>query len=101
MIFSIAWKNVWRNKLRSSIVIASIIIGLLGGTFYMALAKGMAQQQVSSAINTEISNIQIHHPQFLINDEIKFVINNPEEKVKALRKINGIRSKYDSSFLSA
>lgn len=90
MIFSIAWKNVWRNKLRSSIVIASIIIGLLGGTFYLALAKGMAQQQVSSAINTEISNIQIHHPQFLINDEIKFVINNPSEKVQAIKKIKGV-----------
>jgi len=91
MIFSIAWKNVWRNKLRSLIVIVSIIIGLLSGTFYLALAKGMAQQQVSSAINTEISNIQIHHPQFLINDEIKFVINNPDEKVKTIRKITGVK----------
>lgn len=90
MIISIAWKNVWRNKLRSSIVISSIIFGLIGGIFYLALAKGMAQQQVSSAINTEISNIQIHHPQFLINNELKFGINNPEKKVKTIRNLNGI-----------
>ncbi len=90
MIFSIAWKNVWRNKLRSSIVIASLIIGLLGGILYLAFAKGMVQQQVSSAIHSEISNIQIHHPKFLINDEIKFVINNPDEKVKSIREIKGV-----------
>ena len=90
MIFSIAWKNVWRNKLRSSIVIASIIIGLLGGILYLAFAKGMVQQQVSSAIHSEISNIQIHHPQFLINDEIQFVITNPDDKVKAIREIVGV-----------
>lgn len=90
MIFSIAWKNVWRNKLRSSIVIASIIIGLLGGILYLAFAKGMVQQQVSSAIHSEISNIQLHHPQFLINDEIKFVISNPDEKIKAIREIVGV-----------
>jgi ABC-type lipoprotein release transport system permease subunit len=90
MIFSIAWKNVWRNKLRSSIVIASIIIGLLGGIFYLAFAKGMVQQQVSSAIQSEISNIQIHHPQFLINNEINFVINNPNEKLKAIRELKGV-----------
>ncbi|MCF6269381.1 MAG: FtsX-like permease family protein [Melioribacteraceae bacterium] len=90
MIFSIAWKNVWRNKLRSSIVIASIIIGLLGGIFYLAFAKGMVQQQVSSAIHTEISNIQLHNPKFLINNEINFVINNPNKKVKAIRKIEGV-----------
>jgi len=90
MIFSIAWKNVWRNKLRSSIVIASIIIGLLGGIFYLAFAKGMVQQQVNSAIHSEISNIQIHNPKFLINNEIKFVINNSKEKVEAIKKLNGV-----------
>jgi ABC-type lipoprotein release transport system permease subunit len=90
MIFSIAWKNVWRNKLRSSIVITSIIIGLLGGIVYLAFAKGMVQQQISSAIHTQISNIQIHNPQFLINDEIKFVINNPNRKVEAIKKVAGV-----------
>lgn len=92
MIFSIAWKNVWRNKLRSSIVIASMIIGLLGGIFYLAFAKGMAQQQVNSAIQTEISNIQIHNPEFLINDEIQFAISNPNEKVKEIRTIEGVKA---------
>jgi len=69
MIFSIAWKNVWRNKLRSLIIILSITLGLLGGIFYLAFANGMAQQQISSSIKTYISNIQIHHPQYLINNE--------------------------------
>lgn len=91
MIFSIAWKNVWRNKLRSSIVIASMVIGLIGGIFYLAFAKGMAQQQVNSAIHTEISNIQIHNPEFLINNEISFTINNADEKVKKIKKINGVK----------
>ncbi len=100
MIFSIAWKNVWRNKLRSSIVIASMIIGLLGGIFYLAFAKGMVQQQINSAIHTEISNIQLHNPQFLINDEIKFVINNPDEKVKAIRELEGV-AEVTSRFTSA
>lgn len=90
MIFSIAWKNVWRNKLRSSIVISSIVIGLLGGIFYLAVAKGMVQQQVNSAIHTEISNIQMHHPQFLINDEIKYSINNPDEKIEKIKNLSAV-----------
>jgi len=99
MIFSIAWKNVWRNKLRSSIVISSMIIGLLGGIFYLALAKGMAQQQISSAIHNEISNIQIHHPKFLINDEIKYTIENPSEiisKIKTLDEVSEVTSRITS-----
>ena len=62
MLFSIAWKNVWRNKLRSLIVILSIVIGLLGGLFYLAFSNGMVQHQIGSAIKTEISNIQLHLP---------------------------------------
>ncbi|PIQ08203.1 MAG: ABC transporter permease [Ignavibacteriales bacterium CG18_big_fil_WC_8_21_14_2_50_31_20] len=91
MIFSIAWKNVWRNKLRSSIVIASMVIGLIGGIFYLAFAKGMAQQQVNSAIHSEISNIQIHNPEFLINNEISFTIENVGEKIKRIKTINGVK----------
>ena len=59
MIFSIAWKNVWRNKLRSTIVIASMVIGLLGGIIYLAFAKGMVQQQVNSAIHSKYL-LQLH-----------------------------------------
>ncbi len=59
MLFSIAWKNVWRNKLRSLIVILSIVVGLLGGLFYLAFSNGMVQHQIGAAIQTEISNIQI------------------------------------------
>jgi len=91
MIFSIAWKNVWRNKLRSSIVIASMVIGLIGGIFYLAFAKGMAQQQVNSAIHSEISNIQIHNPEFLINNEISFTIEKVDEKIKRIKTITGVK----------
>jgi len=87
MVLSIAWKNVWRNKLRSTIVIVSIAIGLIGGVFYLAFVKGMVQQQVNSTIKTEVSNIQIHHPQFLVNEEIKFMIDNHEKILQEIRKL--------------
>jgi len=93
MIFSIAWKNVWRNKFRSLIVIISITVGLVGGSFYLAFSNGMVQSQVERALSTEISNIQIHNPSFLINDEIKFHIhstNSVAEKISALKEVKGV-----------
>lgn len=92
MIFSIAWKNVWRNKLRSLIIILSITLGLLGGIFYLAFANGMAQQQINSSIKTYISNIQIHHPQYLINNEITYTIDNPAEKLNTIRATEGVKA---------
>ena len=31
MILSISWKNVWRNKTRSMVVIVAVMLGIFGG----------------------------------------------------------------------
>ncbi len=92
MLLSIAWKNVWRNKLRSLIVIISITIGLLGGLFYLAFSNGMVQHQIGASIKTEISNIQLHNPNYLINDEIIYTISNPNEKLNKINQIDEVEA---------
>ena len=92
MLLSIAWKNVWRNKLRSLIVIISITIGLLGGLFYLAFSNGMVQHQIGASIKTEISNIQLHNPNYLINDEITYTISNPSEKLNKIKQIDEVQA---------
>jgi ABC-type lipoprotein release transport system permease subunit len=92
MIFSIAWKNVWRNKFRSLIVILSIVVGLLGGLFYLAFSNGMVQHQIGSAIKTEISNIQLHNPAYLVNNEIKYSISSPAEKLEKIKSLDNVKA---------
>jgi hypothetical protein len=41
MLAATAWKNIWRNKVRSSVVITAITIGLFAGTFAVATMNGM------------------------------------------------------------
>lgn len=78
MIWSIAWRNVWRNKLRSLVVILATAIGLYGSLFVVALMNGMMQQKVDATIMNEISNMQMHHPKFLENESIEYNIPDPE-----------------------
>ena len=70
----IAWRNVWRNKLRSSIVIASVVLGIWSGLFIMAMVSGMNDQRLSSFINTNLSHIQIHNAGFQENFDKKDTI---------------------------
>jgi ABC-type lipoprotein release transport system permease subunit len=76
MIIQIAWRNIWRNKLRSLVVIIAVTLGLIGGIFSSALMKGMSDERVESAINNELSDIQIHHPKYLENNETEYIIPN-------------------------
>ncbi len=92
MIWSVAWRNIWRNKQRSLIVIFSIVIGLVGGTFTAAFIIGMGEQTINATINNEVSHIQIHHPKYLENDETQYYINNAAAISDFIRKINGVKA---------
>lgn len=93
MTFLISWKNVWRNKLRSGIIILAIAIGLFGGIFSNAFFVGMAYQRVESAIKYETANLQIHNPKFLLDESINNGIPNADaigKKIDDIPEIKGI-----------
>ena len=84
MIWSVAWRNVWRNKLRSMVVILATAIGLYGSLFMIALMNGMTQQKVDATIENEISDMQLHNPKFLEDESIEYAIPDPGKVVNAL-----------------
>ncbi|MFA5972332.1 MAG: FtsX-like permease family protein [Lentimicrobiaceae bacterium] len=92
MIFSIAWKNIWRNKLRSLIVIAATTIGVAAGTFSAALMFGVATQKVNSSISNEVSHIQIHNPNFRENYEFQYSLPEAEKMMKAIARLPEVKS---------
>ena len=92
MIASIAWKNVWRNKTRSLVVIIATILGLIGGTFAGAFMFGMIEQRLGAAVDKEVSHIQLHNPSFPENNEIGFAISNPDSVFRILVGMEGVKA---------
>ncbi len=64
MISIIAWRNIWRHKLRSSVLMSSIGLGIWAGVFIFSLSVGMTLQRRANLIETTVSHIQIHLPAF-------------------------------------
>ena len=95
-IIKIAWRNVWRNKLRSFIVIASMVLGLWSGLFSASMMSALNNQRINSAIKSQLSHLQIHHPSFQDNYDIKYQINDLNKVLKALdenKKVNSYSSR--------
>lgn len=84
MIPLIAWRNVWRNPLRSGIVGLAIAIGLVSGVFMVSLQFGIMESRTRDIIQTQISHIQLHHPQYEKGGETKFILENGPQIFKAL-----------------
>ncbi len=70
MLLRISWRNIWRNKARTFVIITAILLGLWGGIFSTAFMNGMTEQQIYSSIHTETGHIQINAKGFLLNYDI-------------------------------
>jgi len=83
-IINLAWKNIWRNKVRSGVILGAIIIGLFSGTFLIALMDGWMIGTVKRDIETQFSHVQIHDTTFLANYDINayFIREDIETKIK-------------------
>lgn len=64
-IIKIAWRNVWRNKLRSGIVFTSVVLGIWAGLFVLAISFGMLEQQKRGMLESQLSHLQIHTNDYL------------------------------------
>ncbi len=91
MLLAIAWRNLWRNKLRSSVIFVSIAVGIMGAVFSGGFMAGMADQRENAAIANEVSNIQIHNPEFLLNEEAKYMVPAAQQKIKEIEKISQVK----------
>ncbi len=84
MIYKIAWRNIWRNKRRSLVIMVTISFGLLGGNFLSSAYIGMMNQTVEETIQRQLSHIQMHHPGFVADREVRKYIEGAGEIAEQL-----------------
>ncbi len=78
----IAWRNIWRNKRRTLVILMAVIIGAWSMIFLGALMRGMETEMIRDGVATLTGSIQIHHPDYL-NDP---VVENSMTESEALEK---------------
>lgn len=104
MIIAISWRNVWRNKLRSLVVILAVALGLFGTLFMIALSNGMVEQKIADSVNNEISHIQVHHPEFLKDNALHYAIGDAislERKAAGLTGVKGVTARIRATAMAS
>lgn len=68
MVVSLSWKNIWRNRNRSLLIIVAVSIGITVGSFISAFEWGLMEQRINTVVANELSHIQIHRDDFDLED---------------------------------
>lgn len=92
MLLNIAWRNLWRNRRRSLIILTSIVVGVMALVALDSLMKGLMTQMLKNAISSQVSHIQIHKKGFNENRKTQSVVPNREEVEKALGEANYVKA---------
>lgn len=92
MVPIIAWRNIWRSRTRSLVVIGSIVIGIWALIFLLGFMQGQVDNYVSGIIESETSHLQMHDPQFEDDFDVKLTINNASKIVEDLESDPGVHA---------
>jgi putative ABC transport system permease protein len=91
MIWSISWKNVWRNKNRSLTVIVAVTLGIISGVLIVGIMEGWVKQRLHDAIFNEASHIQIHNTDYLKNEEIQLTVKEIPAVIREIERLPDIK----------
>ena len=90
MLVTLAWRNVWRNRLRSSIMMAAMVFGLIGVVLMVGFVRAMTVNMVENAIKYQTAHLQIHNPDFLVNEELAAWLGEAVQLAEDIRKQPGV-----------
>lgn len=91
LFFSMAWRNVWRNRRRSLLTIVAISLGLAFNIFMRAIGDGFHEQMVDNSVRAHMGHLQVHRAGYHDDPGINKTLPGPNEVEEAIRELLGLR----------
>ena len=87
MYFQLAWRNIWRNRRRTAIILTAVIIGVWSMVLLGSLMRGIAVGMINNGIATLTGHFQIHHKGYRDDPAIENSISDPSFVENVLKNL--------------
>lgn len=89
MYLKLAWRNLWRSKLRTGLSIASIVAAFYFSSMLISLQVGMHEQYLDNILNSSVGHIQVMDTAYWNERDMNLAIsvdlsNIDSTKIKAI-----------------
>lgn len=85
--FKIAWRNLWRNKRRSMITIASIFLGVVIATVMTSMQIGSYESMINTAVKFNTGYLQIQDTAYWDNKTIDNGVEVSDDVIKNIKAL--------------
>jgi len=88
--FKLAWRNIWRNKRRTLITVASIFFGVILSTLMSSMQDGTYSKMIDNVVSFYSGYLQIHHPDYWESKSIDDLYVPSDSLLKIVSENNDI-----------
>ncbi|USD35908.1 FtsX-like permease family protein [Ferrimonas sp. SCSIO 43195] len=86
MIIKLAWRNLWRNRLRTGIMLSAMVFGLVGVVILMGFLSSMYANMIENAIAWQTSHLQVQRTGYIDNPDINDTLIAPQALLQHLNQ---------------
>lgn len=100
----LAWRNIWRNKRRTVITVASIFFGVLLSAYMTSMQEGSYSKMVEIVVKFYSGYIQVHHQEYWENKSINNSFDYDQllvDQLKANEEIDFVIPRLESFGLAS
>ena len=101
MLTTIAWRNIWRARTRSGVVIGAIILGIWALVFMISFTVGMVQSYVDNAIATSIGHLHVHQDSFREEPKLIYSFTTDAALMEELNALEGVAGAAPRTLVNA
>ena len=91
MITTLSWRNIWRNKRRSLITMASVFFAVIFSTLLSGMKEGMYDQMIKSTVYSSVGYVQVQERDYKEEKSIDYALEYDDALVERIRSHNGVQ----------
>lgn len=104
LYLKLAWRNIWRNKRRTLITMASVVMAVLLSTVMSSMQQGQYDQMIDNTVGSFSGHIQVQAPGYFDESTLDNSLEADSVFLQKIRDYEGVKSvipRLDSYALAA
>jgi ABC-type lipoprotein release transport system permease subunit len=92
VLAKLAWRNLWRNRRRTLVMLAAVGFGVWAMIFMTALTQGMVNEMIKDGISTLPGHVQVHDTDYLDDPNVENLIPQPDDTLARIMQSGGFET---------